>query len=263
MEKCSAIWVVGGITRAIHDKAAQKLLGQSFKQQLNFDGNYSRVTFICSKTDEISVTEAAEFLGLDNEVEALRHRESALEEWEEVNKKQLQNDEAREKSLDSYITELGRRERQWSKIKTQKKKGETVTTSLISSKKRKAVTSASRASKRRKTSSSAIEGQDMAYTSANDLWDCLENDMPKFPDGAPLSEEQIRSVMDYLGTKRDMALDEKEGLREKIENANDTRDDLECRVEEANAHLLSSCIQKRNEHARDAIRKDFAQGLRE
>jgi hypothetical protein len=46
---------VAPITRAVDDKAAKSLLGESFKRQLKYDGTYSRVTFICSKTDDISV----------------------------------------------------------------------------------------------------------------------------------------------------------------------------------------------------------------
>jgi hypothetical protein len=50
------LWIVAPITRAVDDKAAKSLLGESFKRQLKYDGTYSRVTFICSKTDDISVS---------------------------------------------------------------------------------------------------------------------------------------------------------------------------------------------------------------
>ncbi|KAI1777637.1 hypothetical protein F4818DRAFT_320307 [Hypoxylon cercidicola] len=263
MEKCSAIWIVAGITRAIDNKAAQQLLSRSFKQQLNYDGNYSRVTFICSRTDEIDMGEAAEFLGLDQELGALRRKESALDDWEEENKERVENDQAREKSLESYIKELEQIEQQWSKLETRWRKGETVTTSLIPSKKRKATTSAFTASKRPKTSGLLVEGPNVEYASATDLWDCLKNDMPKFPEDIPLTEEQIRSVLDCLRRKRNTASDEKISLKEKTDAAIDAQDNLKWDIEDAHASLLSSCIRKRNEYAREAIRKDFTQGLRE
>lgn len=50
------------------DKSAKSLLGESFKRQLKYDGTYSRVTFICSKTDDISVSEATEGLGLSEQM---------------------------------------------------------------------------------------------------------------------------------------------------------------------------------------------------
>jgi hypothetical protein len=64
----SGLFIVAPINRAVDDKAAKSLLGESFKRQLKFDGTYSRITFICSKTDDISITEAADSLGLDDEM---------------------------------------------------------------------------------------------------------------------------------------------------------------------------------------------------
>ena len=58
IEQCSGLWVVAPIQRAVDDKVAQNLLGDSFRRQLQFDGTYSAITFICSKADDISVTEA-------------------------------------------------------------------------------------------------------------------------------------------------------------------------------------------------------------
>lgn len=36
------------------DKSAHKLLGDSFRRQLLMDGGFSTVSFICSKSDDIS-----------------------------------------------------------------------------------------------------------------------------------------------------------------------------------------------------------------
>ncbi|KAL2137151.1 hypothetical protein VTI74DRAFT_7698 [Chaetomium olivicolor] len=62
IEQCSGLWVVAPITRAVDDRVAQNLLGNSFKRQLQFGGTYSSVTVICSKADDISVTEALKVL---------------------------------------------------------------------------------------------------------------------------------------------------------------------------------------------------------
>lgn len=68
MKLCTGLWIVAPITRAVDDKTAKSLLGDSFKRQLKFDGTYSAVTFICSKTDDITITEAAESLGMEDEI---------------------------------------------------------------------------------------------------------------------------------------------------------------------------------------------------
>lgn len=68
MKQCTGLWIVAPINRAVDDKAAKTLLGDTFKRQLKFDGTYSAVTFICSKTDDISRTEAAESLRLGDKM---------------------------------------------------------------------------------------------------------------------------------------------------------------------------------------------------
>lgn len=65
IKKCNAIWVVAPITRAVDDKSAHTLMGITFQQQLQFDGTYSNITMICSKADDISVTEVTKRLRND------------------------------------------------------------------------------------------------------------------------------------------------------------------------------------------------------
>jgi len=50
MKQCTGLWIVSPINRAVDDKAAKNLLGSTFRRQLKYDGTYSAVTFICSKT---------------------------------------------------------------------------------------------------------------------------------------------------------------------------------------------------------------------
>lgn len=70
MVDCSALWIVAPITRAVNDKTAKDLLGKTFKRQLFMDGGYHSTTFVCSKTDEISVTEVIKNLDVQEETDA-------------------------------------------------------------------------------------------------------------------------------------------------------------------------------------------------
>ncbi|KZT35089.1 hypothetical protein SISSUDRAFT_1051925 [Sistotremastrum suecicum HHB10207 ss-3] len=67
MQTCKFIWVVAPITRAAHDKTAQDLFGEAFKTQLKLDGSYSAasISFIATKTEDVSVKEITEELRLD------------------------------------------------------------------------------------------------------------------------------------------------------------------------------------------------------
>lgn len=263
IEKCNAIWVVAAINRAVNDKTAQKLLGQSFKQQLNYDGSYSRVTFVCTKTDDITMIEAAESLGLNRELNDFYDKEAAVRDWANEGTQQLENDQSRSKSLYSYLGELDRQLSQWEKLEARQRGGHTVTASQLSSKKRKASAHASRTSKRARNGGSTSSGDSLQYTSAGEFWDGLESGLPIFPENEPLSEEQIRSAIGSLRTKKNTALEEGERLNEKIENAAETGEKLEEDYEKAKYHLLSSAIQKRNSYTRNNMRRDFAEGLRE
>ena len=71
MKQCTGLWIVAPINRAVDDKAAKVLLGESFKRQLKMDGGFNAVTFICSKTDDISLLEAQDSLDLGDELGAL------------------------------------------------------------------------------------------------------------------------------------------------------------------------------------------------
>lgn len=90
MKKCSAHWVVAPINRAVNDKVARDLLGQNMRVQLHMDGAANDLTFICTKTDDVSVSEVQESLlkrdflspGLGEErLSRLEEEIGELEEW--------------------------------------------------------------------------------------------------------------------------------------------------------------------------------------
>lgn len=102
MKACSGLWIVAPITRAVDDKTAKSLLGDSFKRQLQYDGTYSAVSFICSKTDDISVTQAAESLQIEDQIHDSWTRTQMLED---TNKK-----------LKSQITELNQEKNSFNEL---------------------------------------------------------------------------------------------------------------------------------------------------
>lgn len=108
---CSDHRLKGGLLtpkpRAVDDKAAKTLLGQSFKRQLKLDGGIasyvvhsprfwsrfnthsSSVTFICSKTDDISLLEASDSLDLGDELSHLWAKIDDLGKSIKASKEQL------------------------------------------------------------------------------------------------------------------------------------------------------------------------------
>ena len=45
MKQCTGLWIVAPINRAVDDKAAKSLLGESFKRQLKMDGGFNSYEF--------------------------------------------------------------------------------------------------------------------------------------------------------------------------------------------------------------------------
>lgn len=78
MKKCSAHWVVAPINRAVDDKVAQDLLDKNLKVQLQMDCAFNGISFICTKTDDISISEVQ--ATLDFEPPSSKKRDKREEE---------------------------------------------------------------------------------------------------------------------------------------------------------------------------------------
>ena len=90
MKRCTRLWIVAPINRAVDNKTAKSLLGESFKRQLKMAGGLNSVTFIRSKTDEISLGEAQDSLGLDDEMTPSWAEIDELSKKQKSIKKQLE-----------------------------------------------------------------------------------------------------------------------------------------------------------------------------
>ncbi|SPQ22881.1 33a1c8c7-d86f-4eb1-815a-97caacca19ac [Thermothielavioides terrestris] len=106
IEQCTGLWVVAPITRAVDDKSAQTLLGDSFKRQLQFDGAYSRVTVVCSKADDLSVTEALKLIPEGERAHQLHAREQLLQTEREKLQEEVNELKHRNSEIDSQISQL-------------------------------------------------------------------------------------------------------------------------------------------------------------
>lgn len=66
MQKCHAHWIVSPINRAIDERVARDLLSPNLRLQLHMDvhggGLVDDLTFVCTKTDDVSVSEVQEAL---------------------------------------------------------------------------------------------------------------------------------------------------------------------------------------------------------
>jgi hypothetical protein len=57
LQNCHQLWIVAPIQRAVDDGTARDLMGEQFKRRLLMDGQYGKLAFVCTQTDDCEATE--------------------------------------------------------------------------------------------------------------------------------------------------------------------------------------------------------------
>lgn len=137
MKQCTGLWIVAPITRAVDDKAAKNLLGDMFRRQLKYDGTYSAVTFVCSKTDDISNTEATESLGLGDQMSVLDDELSGIETERRRLRKQVKDMKDQKTACTDTMDDVDEQLESWDQRQEDFESGKPVYAPVPKSKKRK------------------------------------------------------------------------------------------------------------------------------
>ncbi|KAI1623100.1 hypothetical protein EDD37DRAFT_565877 [Exophiala viscosa] len=265
MKQCTGLWIVAPITRAVDDKSAKNLLGDSFKRQLKMDGGYNAVTFICSKTDDISITEAQDSLGLEEELgpmwakwDQLRQKKTSLKDKIEGLKDTRSDISA---AMDAADEEL----EVWEKLQEDCSAGQTVFKPKPKSLKRKR---ADKPSKPRKKPNYADPDtdDDFIYESDNaesDAGSDYTSSHTSEDQGEPLTEDDITTKVTELRITKKEGRYERHKIDTEISANRRQIEEAEKENESIDALLSIKCISGRNEYSRGAIRQDYASGIRE
>ena len=270
IKQCSGLWIVAPITRAVDDKAAKSLLGDSFKRQLKYDGTYSNVTFICSKTDDISIQEASETLDLEEEMQEFFGKLTEL--TEEKRRIKSSTSELREKkeTFDDLMDELADKEEVWEGLEDKCRDGEIVYAPCMNgSKKRKRGNSPSESrGKRRACSDSGSEAafrDDICATEDEDKASSDEDvlKVDDTEDKEPIALDAVLAEIDDLRKLKKEMRREKSGLDQPLRELATELKNVEREEEAIEAKISARCISGRNSYSKVAIRQDFASGIKE
>ncbi|KAK3491869.1 hypothetical protein B0T13DRAFT_518836 [Neurospora crassa] len=269
MKACTGLWIVAPITRAVDDKTAKSLLGDTFKRQLKYDGAYSAVTFICSKTDDISVTEAVESLNLEERVS--QHETQIRSKEDEIKKlkKKLGELKDQEAACDEIRDHIEEELDKWEVLLEKLDRGEQVFDPSEDQPKKRKRRGGARGSRKRRNndpidsdsgSSSDSDSDSDGDNSASDK----ENSDPKAgEEKKPLTKEDIDTRMASL---KDEKKKTHAGIRDLKDQEEETRTaikEIESEKKNLESEVKAICIQGRNEYSRTAIKKDFAMGIKE
>ncbi|KAK3307526.1 uncharacterized protein B0T15DRAFT_530475 [Chaetomium strumarium] len=260
MKACTGLWIVAPITRAVDDKTAKSLLGNSFRRQLKYDGTYSAVTFICSKTDDISVTEAAESLGIEEEIQESWARIAELTDSARRTKSDMADLRDQRDVCDNLIDEIEQTWDKWEALGTKLADGETVYGPSTSAPKKRKWRSKPRGS--RKNLASSDFDSDFSDLEGSDSSD-KENQESPDEERVPLTADEIDAKLASLKGEKKEVRAKKKQIEEQISAK---REDLKALVSEKDdtlAEVKAICIQGRNEYSRKAIKQDFAMGIKE
>jgi hypothetical protein len=261
MKQCTGLWIVAPINRAVDDKAAKSLLGDSFKRQLKYDGTYSNVTFICSKTDDISITEASDSLGLDEQISRFDDQKRDIEKQVESLQDSIKNFRESKEVYKGIYDDAEDELEIWETLREDADDGKTVYAPKPKSEKRKRSSSATKQRKRHQRS-----GSDSDFGSGSDRSDTDASDgsgSEKEDHGAPLTGDQIRSKIEEIKSTKKNARRERLGLEEKVKSSRKEIDALKKKEATIIAEMSAICIAGRNQYSKGAIQQDFAAGIKE
>jgi hypothetical protein len=266
MKQCTGLWIVAPINRAVDDKAAKTLLGESFKRQLKYDGGFSSVTFICSKTDDISITETIDTLELEEEVEELYDQQRKHEqEIETIRGKISELKEAQ----DVYRIAGGETSTDietWEELQDALQEGRTVYAPKPKRSKRKKTRTSQHDTHKRRQRHREGSDDDFAASaedsSESDNQDTSDDEDIQAPQ-EPLTEDEIKAKIKELREAKKVARREGTKLTEEIKHLKPKIRELEVKMAAIKANISRICIAGRNEYSKGAIQQDFAAGLKE
>lgn len=264
MKQCTGLWIVAPINRAVDDKAAKTLLGESFKRQLKYDGGFSSVTFICSKTDDISITEAIDTLGLEDQAEEFYEQQRRYEREIGTIKEKIEELLETRKVYKSALYEAARELDEWEKLREKFDDGKRVYAPVSKSNKRKKKQTKSDYARKRQQKDS----QDDDFIVSDDEETETESESDSDDDEVqaprkPLNESEIKEKIKELRESRKTARRDGLEYKYKIDGLQPQIRELRDKIAAVKAEISHICIAGRNEYSKTAIQQDFSAGIKE
>lgn len=223
------------------DKSAKDLLGRGSRLQLKLDGIYSNVTFICTMTDAIQLSESMESFDQDGQIQAILSREDELDKAVIEQEEALDQLEHQAKVKYSELEAVDQELNIWEDLQKNKRRGQQVYLPRVPAKRKRSVAATRRRSRPQE----------------EDPDDDIAEQMP------PLTTQDIKSKLEELGSKFQIMEDEYAGFEININELRRKLADTKDEKQKLDGESTRCCIQKRNEHVKQAIRVDFAAGIME
>lgn len=260
MKQCSGLWITAETPRAIDSKLAKNLLGDGFKRQLKYDGAFSAVTFVCTKTDGILVDEVKKDLRIEDQVANYSNQIDDLGQKRVELNLQIEDLNNQKNGFQKQLDDLEESYDRWEELKDQLDDGESVYRPSEISRKRKRKNSLSR---RRKARGSA---QDLSDTDDMDIYDDSndgEDSQATLDQKVPLTKDEIKDKLASLKAQRKAAQLSKKTITKELARAQ--KELIAVTADQAfmESEKLALCIRTRSKHLKQEFKRDFALGIKE
>lgn len=246
---CDGLWIVAPILRAATDKIAMNLMGDSFRRQLMFDGTYSKVTFICSKTDDLDFDAATRHPGIGQTISELNQVEDLKKSKARLNL-QLSELESAEAKCMKEFEKCESENDVWEDLEGQFRDS---MTDLVLSQSAKKETRANYPSRRNPASLDTGDGVEITETDEGPLL---------FQDREPLNSLALSSALLLLKSPR-RHLHEFQQLRPQMAKIRLEMGKVQSELERLLGKSKADCIKRRNDDSREVIKQQFAMGIKE
>lgn len=237
MAECTAVWVAARIARAADDKAAKDLLGRSSRIQMKLDGAYDYLSFIATQTDGIDIRETIDSLDEDGKIRDTFSQEDDLSAAIAEKNTEVHSLEKQKNDLNDDYDAVAQEQDTWTRLEKKQKKGQKVY-------KPAAPSTRTRGTKRRRTVRQPMDD---------------ESDS----DEVPLTAKEIAAKLGELQEVINNKGDECDEAEKQCEAAKKELFEMKMKKEDIAVERTRLCVQKRNSYCQDAIRQDFAAGIRE
>lgn len=262
MKACTGLWITAAIQRAVDDRTAKKLLGDSFKRQLKYDGQYSAVTLICTKTDDLLESEVSRSLDLDSEVGEGRKQIDGLYRQRTKLKSEIGDLKDQKSAIDTTTDELDAKMDQWEELGKMCSKGKTVYRPA-EIKKRKRESEPRRQQKRHAPSGFDSDSDD--NDDSNDIASDGEDNQepPAQEDRRALKEDEIEQQLASFKVELKELRKSKKKIKSEIAELRKKVAEITSQANSLISQVKSICIKGRNEYSKRVIKDDFALGVKE
>lgn len=260
IKMCHGLWITADIQRAINNKAAKQLLGDSFKRQLQYDGAFSTVTFICTKADDILTAEVQESLNIEDEVGDYWEQIDSLRQKRDQLKVQIEDLKTQKSECKKRLDDLAESSDRWDDLLDKLGKGEPVYRPSETSKKRKRKTSRGR---RHGARGSVNESSDSDDTDSSDDSSDREGTQATQVQKTPLTRDDIKLELASLKDQKKEARKSKKSLTRELVKAESGMAEVDADDALLHNQMRSLCIQGRSNYLKASIKQDFATGIKE